>query len=310
ERQPGRGRGRARRPQAGQHPVSRLGGRLLRREVVDLVRRALRHLRPRAVRADRRPARPAVRAGPGARLRHRVLPAQPHAGRDRRARLGHRHQPRHGRGRPAQRPRPGSRRGRPGGRRRDDPLRRRHLRPGGGARGAAPHPGRGAGAARGGPGAQAGRPVRLRRRAHPVRRRGGPAAVPADLVGDHPGHPAAAAVRLAPAPARAGRVLPGRRAGVDRRPAHLPAGRAAPARARRRRRGRRGAHGGADRGLVRLAGADVRVRRAAGEARLGLGDVRLSGLAAAVRAGPPAGPGGAAGAVLQRPADGRPTRHV
>ena len=58
---------------------------------------------------------------------------------------------------------PGSRRRRPGRRRRGHPVRRRHLRPGGRARRAAPHSRRRAVAARGGAGAQAGRPVRVRR---------------------------------------------------------------------------------------------------------------------------------------------------
>ena len=60
---------------------------------------------------------------------------------------------------------------------------------------------------------------------------------------------------------------------------------------------------------ARLAGAHVRGRGAAGQARLGLGDVRLPQLAAAVLAGRArAGPGGAAGLVLQRARHRHPAR--
>jgi SAM-dependent methyltransferase len=71
----------------------------------------------------------------------------------------------------------------------------------------------------------------------------------------------------------------------------FPPGGAAPDGDRGRRGGRVGAHRGADRGLVRLAGAHVRGRGAAGQARLGLGRVRLPDLATAVRGGSPARPG-------------------
>src|SRR6266566_2292819 len=50
--------------------------------------------------------------------------------------------------------------------------------------------------------------------------------------------------RLSRPAARAGRVVPGSRAGGAGRPAHVPAGAAAPARPGGRRRGRRGAHRG------------------------------------------------------------------
>ena len=151
-------------------------------------------------------------------------------------------------------------------RRRAAALRRRQLRPGHRARGAAPHPRRRAGASRGAAGAQAGRPVRLRRRADPVRRLRGPPAVAADLVGRHPGDPAAAAGRTGagrrrsstsrPAPRRSRRsstctpssrpscaaLAParrrGRRARRDRRSCSRPgsAGRCAPSSARCRAR--------------------------------------------------------------------------
>ena len=64
--------------------LPRLGSGDLRRQVVDLVRRALHRLRPGPVRRRRGRSAAAVRARAGTRLRHRLLPAQPHAGRRRR----------------------------------------------------------------------------------------------------------------------------------------------------------------------------------------------------------------------------------
>ena len=114
----------------------------LRREVVDLLRRALHRLRARPVRArgGRRRAGP-TRTRARARLRHRLLPAQPRAGG--RARRGPRHRPvaaawSRSRVRNAENPR--VRRRGPRRRRRVDPVRRRHLRPRRRARRAAPHP--------------------------------------------------------------------------------------------------------------------------------------------------------------------------
>ena len=200
----------------------------------------------------------AVRPGAGTGLRHRVLPAQPQAGRRADRRLRHRPQPGHGRGGPAQRRAPRLQHRGTGRRRRVAALSGRQLRPGGRARGAAPHPGRRVGAARGAAGAASRRPVRVRRRADPVRRLRGPPAVPADLVGHHPGHPAALAAGLVPAEGGAGRLVPGGRAGGGGGPAHLRPGRAA----RAGRAGRRGGgghpHRRADRGLVRLAGPYLR----------------------------------------------------
>ena len=80
------GRGGLARPEAGQRPLPRLGGGHLRREVVDQLRPALHRLRPRPVQPRRRDDRLAVRAGAGTGLRHRLLPAEPEAGR--RARRG------------------------------------------------------------------------------------------------------------------------------------------------------------------------------------------------------------------------------
>ncbi len=164
----GTGGGGPPRLQARPGAVPRLGSRDLRREVVDQLRQALRGLRPRPVRRDRArrgTARPAIRPGAGTGLRKRILPAQPDSGRRRPARLGDRSVAWHGQGGHPQRrePRPGDRR--PGRRRGGHSLRRRHLRPRGRARGAAPHPRRRAVAARGRAGAQAGWPVRVRRRA-------------------------------------------------------------------------------------------------------------------------------------------------
>ena len=134
--------------------------------------------------------------GAGARLRHRLLPAQPHAGRACSTRgtvtdicpgmveVALRNAERLGLDVDG-----------PGRRRRDDPVRRRDLRPGRRARGAAPHPGRRAGAARGAAGAQAGRPVRVRRRADPRRRLVRPPARPGYLVGRPPGSPGCRALR-------------------------------------------------------------------------------------------------------------------
>ena len=234
-------------------------------------------LRPGPVRARRRTGRLAVPAGAGDRLRHRLLPAQPHAGRAWPAR-GSVTDISPGMVEVALRNAEslGLRRRRAGRRRRDDPVRGRDVRPGRRARGAAPHPGRRAGAARGAAGAQAGRPVRVRRRADPVRRRRRAPAVPADLVGRDPGDPAAALRRLAPAAARSWTSRPGRprwrrSSTCTRSPrpscAGWPIAAGAVDVAVRDR--------GADRGLVRLAGAHVRGRGAAGEAGLGLGHVRL-----------------------------------
>ena len=136
-----------RRPQAGQRALPRLGGHDLRREVVDLLRRALHRLRPRPVRARRRPPT----AGPTAEALELgcgtgFFPLNLQAGR--RPRRGARHRPRPGMVEVAQSATPtasASSRG-PGRRRRVDPLRRRHVRPRRRARRAAPHPRRRAGA--------------------------------------------------------------------------------------------------------------------------------------------------------------------
>ena len=139
------GRGGLERPEAGQRPLPRLGGRHLRREVVDQLRPALHRLRPRPVRPRRRRPAAGPTASPRTGLRHRLLPAQPEAGR--RAGRGPRHrpEPRHGRG---------GARNAAGlgldveGRVADaesTPLPRRQLRPGRRARRAAPHPRRRAG---------------------------------------------------------------------------------------------------------------------------------------------------------------------
>ena len=215
------------RPEAGQRALPRLGSRQLRREVVDQLRRALHRLRPGPV----QPTSPAPAAGPtGGRSNWVAAPGSSCSTSSRPACWrGTRHRPvaRHGRGGPAQRPNAGLRGRGPGRRRRVDPVPRRPLRPGGRARRAAPHPRRRAGAARGAAGAQARRPVRLRRRADPVRRLHRPPAVPADLVGHRPGHPAAGLAAWARPQGGAGRIVPGGRAGGGGRPAHLRSGRAA-----------------------------------------------------------------------------------
>ena len=67
------------------------GSRKLRREVVDLLRQALRRRRARPLRRDRatrRATQVALRARAGAGLRQRVLPAEPDSGRSGAARLG------------------------------------------------------------------------------------------------------------------------------------------------------------------------------------------------------------------------------
>ena len=92
-----RGRGGLERQQARPGALPRLGGVDVRREVVDLVRRTLRHLRPRPVHRDRRRRRLALRQVAGDRRRHRLLHAEPQAGR--RARRGARHRPLAGHGR-------------------------------------------------------------------------------------------------------------------------------------------------------------------------------------------------------------------
>ena len=70
-----------RRHQAGPGALPRLGGADLRREVVDLVRRAVHRLCPRPVRRDRRPRGLALRRGARDRRGHGLLLAQPQAGR-------------------------------------------------------------------------------------------------------------------------------------------------------------------------------------------------------------------------------------
>ena len=198
----------------------------LRRQVVDLVRRALHRLRPRPVRRRRRATTAGRTSGARARLRHRLLPAQPDAGRG--AQTGsvtdlspgmveaalrnaeHLGFEVDGRVADAE----------------THPVRRRHLRPRRRARRAAPHPGRRAGAARDAARAQAGRPVRVRGRAHHGRRLLRPRGS-AGLTWkvDHDGHQAAVPARLAPSAGGARRVLPRRRARGRRRPAHLRPGR-------------------------------------------------------------------------------------
>ena len=89
--------------QARPGPLPRLGSGDLRRQVVHLVRRALHRLRAGPVRRRRGRSAAAVRAGPRTGLRHRLLPAQPHAGRRREDRFGHRPLAGHGQGRAAQR---------------------------------------------------------------------------------------------------------------------------------------------------------------------------------------------------------------
>ena len=101
------GRGRAARQQARPGALPRLGGRELRRQVVDLLRPALRRLRAGPVRrhrARRGAARAALRPRAGAGLRHRLLPAQPDPGRGGPARIGHRPVAGHGEGGHPQRP--------------------------------------------------------------------------------------------------------------------------------------------------------------------------------------------------------------
>ena len=107
-----------RRQQAGAGALPRLGGADLRREVVDLLRRALHRLRPGPFRGDRRTrGAVALRHRARARRRHRLLLAEPPAGRS--ARRGARHRPvaRHGRRREGQRRAARLHRRGPGGRR-------------------------------------------------------------------------------------------------------------------------------------------------------------------------------------------------
>ena len=96
----GGGRGGLQGPQARQRALPRLGGRHLRREVVDLATTSAASTyatdRFRAVAGDDDWP---VRARAGAGQRHRLLPAEPHAGRRDQEGLGHRPVARHGRGR-------------------------------------------------------------------------------------------------------------------------------------------------------------------------------------------------------------------
>ena len=118
---------------------------------------------------------------------------------------------------------------------------------------------------------------------------------PADLGGDDAASPGCRrCATVGPAEGGARRVVPRRRARGGRRPAHVRPGRAGPHGAAGRRGRRPHRDRGADRGLPRLAGPHVRGRGQPGAAGLGLGDVRLRLLAAAVRAGPRAEPGRAA----------------
>ena len=168
------------------------------------------------------------------------------------------------------------------------PVRRRHVRPRRRARRAAPHPRRRARAARGAAGAQAGRPVRLRRRADAGRRLVRPPARPAHLVGHH--HGDASCRRCASGGAGRRRSSTSRRGPRRWRRSSTCTRSTRDELARHRAAGRRGRRThddrGADRGVVRLAGAHLRGRREPGATRLGLGDVRLPVVAAAVRGRP------------------------
>ena len=146
-----RGRAGLEGPQARQRALPRLGGVDLRREVVDLLRRALHRLRARPLRravgaaTAGWPYAEALELGSGTgffllNLMQAGVAAKGHVTDlspgmvEAAVRNGTRARPR--------------RRG-PGRRRRVDPVRRRQLRPRRRPRGAAPHPGRRAGAARG-----------------------------------------------------------------------------------------------------------------------------------------------------------------
>jgi hypothetical protein len=114
----------------------------LRREVVDLLRRALHRLRHRPVRAGwrRSERRLALRARAGAGLRHRVLPAQPDARRgDQEGARSPTSRPAWSRSRCATRSTSGST-STAGSPTPSAALRRRHVRPRRRARRAAPHP--------------------------------------------------------------------------------------------------------------------------------------------------------------------------
>ena len=100
-RAPGpRGAAGARREDA-QHPLPRLGGHPVRRQVVDLVRRALHLLREGEVRQGRAGAE--VRQGARDRVRYRLLHREPLAGGAGAAGVRDGHLPGDGRGLPAQR---------------------------------------------------------------------------------------------------------------------------------------------------------------------------------------------------------------
>ena len=115
---------------------------------------------------------------------------------------------------------------------------------------------------------------------------------------------AARADRLATTAGRARRVVTRRRAGGDRRPAHLRSGRSRADGDQRRSRRGVDRHDGVHRRDAGLAAADVRGRGPAGPARLGLGEVRVRQLDhAELGRRQPLAARGAQGLVLQRHGD-------
>ena len=125
-----------------------------------------------------------------------------------------------------------------------------------------------------------------------------------DLERHHPCHEAARARQLAAPAGRARRELACRGPGVDRRPAHLRSKRPGEDGDQRRRRRGPHRHRGVHRGDARLAGPHLRVDGAAGQARLGLGQVRVRQLDDAELGGRQRlAPRRAQGLVLQRHGD-------